>query len=232
MEGYAVTPVLVVDDEVQIRRLLRLYLEKEGYAVFEADTWEEGLRQFNAVKPGIVLLDLGLPDGDGRELLQAVRKRGDTPVIILSVRNSEEDITGHLDAGADDYLIKPFGVGELIARMRVALRHRLPQAVVGKPVRVGLLEVRLDVREALRDGVPEHLTPTEWSILEILVRNAGKILTRNQILREVWGPDMTWEFNNLRVYVNQLRKKIEAEPSEPRTLLTEPGVGYRLKLEA
>ncbi len=106
-------PVLVVDDEVQIRRLLRLYLEKEGYAVFEADTCEEGLRQFNALKPGIVLLDLGLPDGDGRELLQAVRKRGDTPVIILSVRNAEEDITGHLDAGADDYLIKPFGVGEL-----------------------------------------------------------------------------------------------------------------------
>lgn len=224
-------PVLVVDDEIQIRRLLRLYLEKEGYAVFEADTCEEGLRQFNALKPGIVLLDLGLPDGDGRELLQAVRKRGDTPVIILSVRNAEEDITGHLDAGADDYLIKPFGVGELVARMRVALRHRLPEAAAGRSIRVGLLEVRLDVREARRNGVPEHLTPTEWSILEILIRNAGKILTRNQILREVWGPDMSGDYNSLRVYINQLRKKIEAEPSEPRTLLTEPGVGYRLKLD-
>lgn len=226
------TPVLVVDDEVQIRRLLRLYLEKQGYAVFEADTCEDGLRQFNAVKPAIVLLDLGLPDGDGRELLQSVRKRGDTPVIILSVRNAEEDITGHLDAGADDYLIKPFGVGELVARMRVALRHRLPQAAAGRAVRVGLLEVRLDVREVLRGGVPEHLTPTEWTILEMLVRNSGKIVTRNQILREVWGPDMSGDYNSLRVYVNQLRKKIEAEPSEPRTLLTEPGVGYRLKLEA
>ncbi len=225
-------PVLVVDDEVQIRRLLRLCLEPAGYAVHEADSLGEGLRQFGAVKPGIVLLDLGLPDGDGRELLQAIRNRGDVPVLILSVRDSEEDITGLLDAGADDYLIKPFGVGELLARIRVAVRHRAPGVPAGHPVRIGRLEVRLDTREAFRDGVEEHLTPTEWSILELLVRNSGKIVTRNRILRGVWGPDMAGDYNSLRVYVNQLRKKIEPEPSAPRTLLTEPGVGYRLKLEA
>jgi two-component system KDP operon response regulator KdpE len=226
-----VIPVLVVDDEVQIRKLLRLYLMKEGYEVFEADSLEEGLRQFGAVKPCVILLDLGLPDGDGRDLLQTVRKRGDVPVIVLSVRDAEEEITGLLDAGADDYLIKPFGMGELMARIRVAVRHRAPGSPEGRPLRIGLLEVRFDTREAIRDGVEEHLTPTEWSILELLVRNSGKILTRNQILREVWGPDMSGDFNSLRVYVNQLRKKIESEPSEPRTLLTEPGVGYRLKLE-
>ena len=225
-------PVLVVDDEVQIRKLLRLCLEKEGYAVFEAGSLEEGLRQVGAVKPGVVLLDLGLPDGDGRDLLQIVRKRGDVPVIVLSVRDSEEEITGLLDAGADDYLIKPFGVGELMARIRVAVRHRGTASPEGRPLRIGQLEVRFDTREAFRDGAEEHLTPTEWSILEMLVRNSGKILTRNQILRGVWGPDMSGDYNSLRVYVNQLRKKIEAEPSEPRTLVTEPGVGYRLKPES
>lgn len=225
------TPVLIVDDEVQIRKLLRLYLEKNEYSVFEAGTCEEGIRQFNAVKPGIVLLDLGLPDGDGIDLLQSIRKRGETPVIILSVRDAEENIVTLLDAGADDYLVKPFGVGELVARMRVAIRHRLPEAAVGVPVRVGRLEVRMDTREVFREGSEEHLTPTEWSILEVLIRNAGKIMTRNQILREVWGPGMSGEYNSLRVYINQLRKKIEAEPSVPRSLITEPGVGYRLKLE-
>jgi len=137
-----------------------------------------------------------------------------------------------LDAGADDYLLKPFGVGELIARIRVALRHRMPKTTLGRPIQVGMLEVRLDTRETYREGQLEHLTPTEWSILEILVRHAGKIMTRNQILREVWGPTITEEYNSLRVYINQLRKKIEAEPSVPKVLLTEPGVGYRLKLEA
>ena len=225
------TPVLIIDDELQIRKLLRLYLEKNDFMVIESDTCAEGIRQFMGCKPGIVLLDLGLPDGDGRELLQAIRSHGETPVIILSVRDSEAEIMELLDAGADDYLIKPFGVGELIARMRVALRHRTPKEVWGRPIRVGLLDVHMDNREAYRDGTAEHLTPTEWSILEILMRNAGKIMTRNQLLREVWGPAMVEEYNNLRVYINQLRKKIEIEPAVPRVLLTEPGVGYRLKVE-
>ena len=223
--------VLVVDDDPQIRRLLRLYLEKAGYAVVEADSCAAGLNQFAGVKPCLALLDLGLPDGDGRSLLLAIRERGDTPVIILSVRNAESDIMDLLDAGADDYITKPFGIGELTARIRVALRHRAPVLAPGKAVRVGMLELHPDAREAFRDGTEERLTPTEWSILELLLRNAGKIMTRNQILREVWGPAMTGEFNNLRVYVNQLRKKIEPEPSEPKVLLTEPGVGYRLKVE-
>ncbi len=226
------TPVLVIDDELQIRTLLRLYLEKEGYEVAEAGSCAEGINRFMGVKPGVVLLDLGLPDGDGREVLSAIRSRGETPVIILSVRDTEAELMELLDAGADDYLVKPFGVGELCSRIRVALRHRAPRLPPGKPVRVGLLELHLDARDAFRDGVKEHLTPTEWSILEILLRNAGKIMTRNQILREVWGPAMQEEYNNLRVYVNQLRKKLEEDPSVPRVLLTEPGVGYRLAVEA
>ena len=219
------TPVLVIDDELQIRRLLRLYLEKNDFIVIEAGSCAEGLHQFMGVKPGIVLLDLGLPDGDGKDMLKAIRDRGDTPVIILSVRDSEEDIVNLLDAGADDYLIKPFGVGELLARMRVALRRRTPKSAWGKPLKIGMLELHMDTREAFLEGKQEHLTPTEWSILEILVRNGGKIMTRNQILREVWGPSMMEEYNNLRVYINQLRKKIEREPSVPKVLLTEPGVG-------
>jgi two-component system, OmpR family, KDP operon response regulator KdpE len=225
------TPVLVIDDEVQIRKLLRLYLEKNDFSVSEAGSCAEGMSQFTGIKPGIVLLDLGLPDGDGREMLQAIRERGDTPVIILSVRDAEAEIMELLDAGADDYLIKPFGIGELIARIRVALRHRTPKLMWEKPIKIGMIELHLDTREAFRDGEKQHLTPTEWSILEILVRNAGKIMTRNQILRAVWGPAMSEEYNNLRVYINQLRKIIEVEPSVPRVLLTEPGVGYRLIVE-
>jgi len=226
------TPILVIDDEVQIRKLLRLYLEKSGYVVHEADSCAEGLRQFCGVKPGLVLLDLGLPDGDGRELLKAIRERGGTPVIILSVRDAETEVVELLDSGADDYITKPFGIDEVIARMRVALRNRLPKAASGLPVQVGRLEVRLDSRETFRDGQEERLTPTEWSVLEILVRNSGKIMTRNQLLREVWGPAMAEEYNNLRVYINQLRKKIELDPAAPKVLVTEPGVGYRLRLEA
>jgi len=223
-------PVLVIDDEIQIRKLLRLYLEKDGFAVSEADSCALGLSQFFGIKPGIVLLDLGLPDGDGREILRSIRERGDTPVIILSVRDAEAEIMELLDAGADDYLIKPFGIGELIARIRVALRHRMPELIMDKPVAVGMIELHLQTREAFRLGQEEHLTPTEWSILELLVRNAGKIMTRNQIVRSVWGPAMSEEYNNLRVYINQLRKKIEVDPSSPQVLLTEPGVGYRLKV--
>ena len=225
------TPVLVIDDEIQIRRLLRLCLEKNDFVVFEADTGAEGLRQFAGAKPDLVILDLGLPDMDGRQFLHEIRSRGDTPVIVLSVRDAETEIMDLLDAGADDYLTKPFGTGELIARIRVALRHRTPQSFSGRAVRVGALEVNMDTREAFRDGAEEKLTPTEWSLLLIFLRSPGKIMTRNQILREVWGPAMEEEYNNLRVYINQLRKKIELDPSVPSVLLTEPGVGYRLRVQ-
>ncbi|MBU0935521.1 MAG: response regulator transcription factor [Spirochaetes bacterium] len=225
------TPVLVVDDDPSIRRLLRLYLEKNGYTIHEAASCAEGASQFAGVKPSVVLLDLGLPDGDGRDLLAMIRQRGDTPVIVLSVRDSEADITGLLDGGADDYITKPFGIGEVIARLRVALRHRLPASVSRQKLAIGLLDVRMDPREASRNGLEEHLTPTEWSILEIFVRNPGKIITRNQLLREVWGPAVEQDYNSLRVYINQLRKKIEQDPSAPKFLRTEPGVGYRLRLE-
>ncbi len=226
------TPVLVVDDDARIRKLLRICLEKSGFAVVEADSAAEGLSQFAGAKPELVLLDLGLPDADGRTVLADIRSRGATPVIVLSVRDSESDIMDLLDAGADDYLTKPFGTGELLARIRAALRHRMPENLTGRRVRVGALEIDAQTREAFRDGVEEKLTPTEWSILLIFLRNAGKIMTRNQVLREVWGPNMVEEYNNLRVYINQLRKKLEIDPSAPTALVTEPGVGYRLKAEA
>lgn len=222
--------ILVVDDERSIRRLLGLCLERAGYSVSEAETGREGLYRFALSKPELVLLDLGLPDMDGRELLGEIRARGDTPVIILSVRDAEAEVMDLLDAGADDYLTKPFGTGELLARIRVALRHRTPQAMSGRRVAVGAIEVDLDAREAFRDGLEEKLTPTEWALLLAFLRNSGKIMTRRQILREVWGPGMEEEYNNLRVYVNQLRRKIEPDPSVPAVLLTEPGVGYRLRV--
>jgi two-component system KDP operon response regulator KdpE len=225
------TPILVIDDELQIRRLLRLCLEKNEFVVYEADSGAEGLRQFAGVKPDLVILDLGLPDMDGRQFLHEVRERGDTPVIVLSVRDTETEIMDLLDSGADDYLTKPFGTGELIARIRVALRHRTPQSFSGRTVRVGALEVNMDTREAFRDSAEEKLTPTEWSLLLIFLRSHGKIMTRKQILREVWGPAYEEEYNNLRVYINQLRKKIEFDPSVPSVLLTEPGVGYRLRVQ-
>jgi two-component system KDP operon response regulator KdpE len=222
--------ILVVDDELQIRRLLRLCLERSGFSVSEAESGREGLYMFTGAKPDLVLLDLGLPDMDGRELLGAIRARGDTPVIVLSVRDAEAEVMELLDLGADDYLTKPFGTGELLARVRVALRHRIPQLLSGRRVAVGAIEVDMDTREAFRGGVEEKLTPTEWALLLAFLRNAGKIMTRRQILREVWGPNMEEEYNNLRVYVNQLRKKIEPDPAVPVALLTEPGVGYRLKV--
>lgn len=226
------TPILVIDDELQIRKLLRLFLEKNGFLVFEAETGAEGLRQFAGAKPELVILDLGLPDMDGHRVLAGIRERGGTPVIVLSVRDAEAEIMATLDAGADDYLTKPFGTGELLARIRVALRHRTPPALGGRRIRVGALEIDMESREAYRGESPEKLTPTEWSLLLIFLRNAGKIMTRTQILREVWGPNMEGEYNNLRVYVNQLRKKIEIDPAVPGVLVTEPGVGYRLRIEA
>jgi len=224
-----VTGVLVVDDEVQIRRLLRVTLEKQGYAVHEAATGEEGLQMLLGKKPDIVLLDLGLPDKDGAEVLAGLRAWSTVPVIILSVRNSEDDIVRLLDAGADDYLIKPFNTGELIARMKVAIRHHAPQEAQQLFVS-GRLTVDLMDRVVKVGGETVKLTPTEYGLVRLFVQHAGRIITHRQILHEVWGPNADEETNYLRVYITGLRKKIEENPQMPALIVTEPGVGYRLRV--
>jgi two-component system KDP operon response regulator KdpE len=224
-----VTSILVIDDEVQIRRLLRVTLEKLGYAVHEAATGEDGLQMVLGKKPDLVLLDLGLPDKDGAAVLAELRSWSTIPVIILSVRNSEEDIVHLLDAGADDYIIKPFNTGELIARMKVAIRHHAPQEAQAV-FSTGRLTVDLLDREVKVAGEPVKLTPTEYGLLRLFVQHAGRILTHRQLLREVWGPNMDEETNYLRVYITGLRKKIETNPQMPELIVTEPGVGYRLRV--
>jgi two-component system KDP operon response regulator KdpE len=224
-----VTSVLVIDDEVQIRRLLRVTLEKLGYAVHEAATGGEGLQMVLAKKPDMVLLDLGLPDRDGTAVLAELRSWSTVPVIILSVRNSEEDIVHLLDAGADDYVIKPFNTGELIARMKVAIRHHAPQEAQAV-FATGRLSVDLQERKVKVAGEAVKLTPTEYGLLRLFVQHAGRILTHRQLLREVWGPNMDEETNYLRVYITGLRKKIESNPQMPELIVTEPGVGYRLRI--
>ncbi|HET6450009.1 MAG TPA: response regulator transcription factor [Spirochaetia bacterium] len=219
---------LVVDDEVQIRRLLRVSLETHGYEVHLAATGAEGLQLVLGKKPDIVLLDLGLPDRDGTEILSELRAWSSVPVIILSVRNAEDEIVKLLDAGADDYVVKPFSTGELVARMRVAIRHHAPQDAPEKFVS-GRLTVDLQDRVVTVDGAPVKLTPTEYGLLRLFVQHAGRILTHRQILREVWGPHADEETNYLRVYVTALRKKLEANPQMPELIVTEPGVGYRLR---
>ena len=223
------TSVLVIDDEAQIRRLLRVSLEKQGFAVHEAGTGSDGLQMVLGKKPDLVLLDLGLPDRDGAEVLQELRGWSSLPVIVLSVRNTEEDIVRLLDAGADDYLIKPFNTGELIARLKVAIRHHGPPESQERFLS-GRLEVDLLHREVKIRGEPVKLTPTEYSLLRLFVQHAGRVLTHRQIMREVWGPNAEEETNYLRVYVTGLRKKIEEKPQMPELLITEPGVGYRLRV--
>lgn len=223
------TGVLVIDDEVQIRRLLRVTLEKQGFAVHDAATGGEGIAMVLGKKPDIVLLDLGLPDKDGAEVLASLRTWSTVPVIILSVRDSEEGIVRLLDAGADDYLIKPFNTGELVARMKVALRHHAPEQTRG-PFVSGRLSVDLVDRVVKVAGDHVKLTPTEYGLVRMFVQHAGRILTHRQILREVWGPNADEETNYLRVYITGLRKKLETNPQLPELILTEPGVGYRLRV--
>jgi two-component system KDP operon response regulator KdpE len=225
------TGVLVIDDEVQIRRLLRVSLDKQGFAVYEAGSGEEGLQMALAKKPDIVLLDLGLPDADGADVLTKLRTWSSVPVIVLSVRDSEEEIVRLLDGGADDYLIKPFNTGELVARMKVAIRHHAPQEAQEVFVS-GRLSVDLLNRKVEVAGEPVKLTPTEYGLLRFFVQHAGRILTHGQILREVWGPNAEEETNYLRVYITGLRKKIETNPQMPELITTEPGVGYRLRILA
>ena len=221
---------LIIEDEPQIRRFVRAALESEGWQVHEAATQQRGLIEAGTRKPDLLVLDLGLPDGDGMDLIRDVRGWSTVPIIVLSARADETDKVAALDAGADDYLTKPFGVGELLARVRANLRR--PRAVGSEgaePVfRFGSVEVDARLRLVRRDGVEVHLTPIEYRLLSVLVANAGRVLTHRQLLREVWGPSHAEQSHYLRIYMGHLRQKLEADPAQPRHLLTETGVGYRL----
>jgi two-component system, OmpR family, KDP operon response regulator KdpE len=222
--------VVLVEDEPEIRRFLRATLLSHGYRLFEAVSGEEGLREAEVRQPDIVVLDLGLPDMDGLEVIRRLRAWSAVPIVILSARGQEQDKIAALDAGADDYVSKPFGVGELLARVRVSLRHaeRTVREVGEPPFVVGDLEVQLAERRVLIHGKEVHLTPIEYRLLATLVKHAGKVVTQGQLLRDVWGPPYAEQAHYLHVYMAQLRRKLEADPARPRYLLTEPGVGYRL----
>jgi len=217
---------LVIDDEVQIRRLLRVCLESNGYQIAEAATGEEGIRRAAERPPDLVILDLGLPDMDGVAVLKRLREWSRVPVIVLTVRDREEDKIAALDSGADDYITKPFGTGELLARLRVAQRHAAP-APSESVFRSGKLEVDLAGRTVRLDDKEVRLTATEYSLLRLFVQHAGTVLTHRQILREVWGPNYEEQTHYLRVYLKHLREKLERDPAHPELFLTEPGVGYR-----
>ena len=222
--------VLVVDDEPVIRRFLRMSLTAHSFEVFEAATGEEALAEVAAHRPDLVILDLGLPDIEGIEVTRRMREWSKIPIIILSVREHKSEKVAALDAGADDYLTKPFGIGELLARMRVALRHT--PSTTEEPV-FTLDDLRVDFarRVVTLAGQEVQLTPTEYDLLRVLVTYAGKVLTHHQLLREVWGVGYDQEAHMLRVNISNLRHKIEADPTRPRYIVTEPGVGYRLRAE-
>jgi len=220
--------ILVVDDEVAIQRFLRTALDTGEFSLHQAENGHAALAAAVAVRPDIILLDLGLPDMDGVEVIRRIREWSQVPIIVLSVREREDDKVQALDAGADDYLAKPFGVAELLARIRVSLRRSLQQAP--EPVfRANELEVDLARRRVLARGMEVQLTPTEYELLRLLVTHAGKVLTHSQILKQIWGVAYMEQPHVLRVNISNLRHKIEEDPSRPRYILTEPGVGYRLK---
>ncbi len=222
--------VVVIEDDPQIRRFLRPALGGQGYRVVEAASAEEGLAAASTRQPDMVILDLGLPDVDGIEVIRRLREWTAVPIVVLSARGQEKDKIAALDAGADDYVSKPFGVGELLARMRVALRHAARGSTEPSDATFVLGDLRVDLarrRVFVRDS-EVHLTPIEYKLLTTLVRHAGKVLTHRQLLTEVWGPPYADQAHYLRVYMAQLRRKLEADPARPRYLLTEPGVGYRL----
>ncbi len=222
--------VLVIDDEQQIRRLLHVTLEANGYRVLAAASGEEGMTLATMDRPDVIVLDLSLPDLDGTELLRRLRQWSTIPIVILSARASEQDIIQCLDTGADDYLVKPFHSGELLARIRTALRHR-PSVLQSTVFAQGSLHVDLEARIVRKSGEPVKLTVTEFNLLALFVRNAGKVLTHRYILEQVWGPAFVDESQYTRVYVGQLRKKLEEDPANPRLIITESGIGYRLVVE-
>ena len=219
--------VLIIDDETPIRRFVRISLTSNNYRVEEAVSGQEGVEKVARLRPDIVILDLGLPDGDGLSILKELREWSRVPVIVLSVRDRDEDKIALLDAGADDYLTKPFSIGELLARLRVAQRHAQP-LTDSAVFQTGALKVDLSRRLVTLNDEPVKLTATEYALLRLFIQHAGKVLTHTQILREVWGPQYVEETHYLRVYIAHLRRKLEADPANPRLLITEPGVGYRL----
>jgi len=219
--------VLVVDDEKQIRRMLKAALESYGYHIGEASSGHEGLSQTSIFHPDLIILDLGLPDLDGIEVIQRLREWTQIPIIVLSVREHEDDKIKALDAGADDYVTKPFSMGELLARLRVALRHAAKSE--DEPILIfGELSVDLAHRAVTVKGEEIKLTPTEYEVLKYLAQQAGRVVTHRQLLLAIWGSNYQEESQYLRVYIGQLRHKIEADPSQPSYIITEPGVGYRL----
>ena len=225
--------LVLVEDEQQIRRFLRTALVAEGMTVHEAETGKQGLIECATRKPELVIVDLGLPDISGLELIREVRNWSDVPIIVLSARTQELDKVAALDAGADDYLSKPFGTAELIARIRAHLRRRQPAAGAVDPVFVfGSVKVDFSLRTVTSNDVPVHLSPIEYRLLSVLARNAGKVLTQRQLLLEVWGPNHSESSHYLRIYMANLRQKLEAIPAQPCHFLTETGVGYRLVVNA
>ena len=220
--------VLVVDDEPAIHRFLTPALVANDYDVLRADTGTEALKSIAADAPDVVVLDLGLPDLDGKDVIGRVRQWSDVPIVVLSAREREAEKIFALDKGADDFVNKPFGVGELMARMRAALRHRMQRSGETPVLRVGALEIDVPRHRVVRDGEEVKLTPREFDLLAFLARHAGKVVTHKHILNAVWGPAHEHDTQYLRVYVGQLRQKVELDPSEPSVVLTEPGIGYRI----
>lgn len=228
MSSVNAASILVVEDDKEIRRFVRTALSGAGFRVFEAETVAGGLVEAGTRKPDLVILDLGLPDGDGLDFIREMRGWSGAPIIVLSARIEETDKVAALDAGADDYLTKPFSIEEMLARVRAALRRATRDTAANTP-RVAFGEVELDLasRRVSRSGSPVHLTPIEYRLLTALVAHEGKVLTHRQLLREVWGPNFVEHNHYLRIYMGHLRHKLEADPTQPRHLLTETGVGYR-----
>ncbi|OYY75458.1 MAG: DNA-binding response regulator [Gammaproteobacteria bacterium 28-57-27] len=221
--------IVVIEDDKQIQRFLRTALEAEGMSVFEAATGRQGLTEAGTRKPDLLIVDLGLPDMDGSEVIRSVRGWSSLPIIVLSARVQENDKVLALDAGADDYLTKPFGVAELMARIRAHLRRRdQMQGSTEQSFRLGDTLIDFTTRVVTRRGVPVHLTPTEYRLLTVLARNTGKVMTHRHLLREVWGPSHAESSHYLRIYMGHLRQKLEDDPAQPRHLITETGIGYRL----
>ncbi len=222
--------VLLIEDEPQMRRFLRASLDGNGFSLVEASTAAEGRSLAASYNPELILLDLGLPDGDGIALTRELREWAHMPIIVISAQGREANKVQALDAGADDYLTKPFGVNELLARMRVALRHAAATGGAPEPVlEFGQVKVDLQRRVVTKAGTELHLTPNEYRLLVVLAQHAGKVLTHGHLLKEVWGPGSAQQTHYLRVYMAQLRQKLEDDPARPKLLITEPGVGYRLK---
>lgn len=225
--------IIIVEDELTIRQFLRTGLRCEGFTVYEADTGKRGIIEAGMRKPDLLILDLGLPDMDGIEVIKAIRKWSTLPIIVLSARSQEQQKIDALDMGADDYLTKPFGIGELIARIRVALRHanRKEQSLSSDVLVTGGLKVDFNKRLVSVDDREIALTPIQYRLLAVLAKNAGKVMTHRQILKEVWGPPYQDNVHYLRMYMSQLRHKLEIDPAQPRYLVTESGLGYRLKIK-